>query len=322
MTTHKFIRTALACSLFTVPCSLASAQAPGGAPGAAAKKPLPLEAARKAEFTATQGSWISLDVSPDGQTVVFDLLGDLYTMPITGGKATPLLTGMAFDVQPRFSPDGKKVVFVSDRSGGDNVWTLSLDLKDTTALTTGNGNVFYSPAYSPDGKYIVVSRAGSVFGAAKPQMYHVDGGAGLPLGVLGPQIKVNGLTFSPDGRYVYGAGRQGDWQYNAPMPQYQLVRYDRQTGQWGQVAMRYGSAFRPALSPDGKWLVYGTRHENRTGLRIRDQATGEERWLAYPVQRDDQEARATLDVLPGYAFTPDSKAIVVSYGGEIWRVAV
>src|ERR1044071_1310342 len=88
------------------------------------------------------------------------------------------------------------------------------------------------------------------------------------------------------------------------------------------MTTRYGSAFRPALSPDGKWLVYGTRWHAETGLRIRDLGSGEERWLAFPVQRDDQESRAPLDVLPGYSFTPDSKAIVVSYGGEIWRVPV
>lgn len=317
-------RVLTACALLSALGAPAVAQAPPTPPGgaAAARKPLPLEPARKAEFTATRGTWISLDVSPDGQTIVFDLLGDLYTMPISGGRATPLLTGMAFDAQPRFSPDGKKVVFVSDRSGGDNVWTLSLDLKDTTALTTGNGNVYYSPAWSPDGKYIVVSRATSVFGSAKWQMYHVDGGSGLALGTLPQQAKVISAAFSHDGRYVYGSGRTGDWQYNAAFPQYQLVRYDRQTGQYAPVASRYGSAFRPALSPDGKWLVYGTRHEARTGLRIRDQASGDERWLAYPIQRDDAESRATLDVLPGYAFTPDSRAIVLSYGGEIWRVPV
>src|ERR1044071_1680546 len=88
------------------------------------------------------------------------------------------------------------------------------------------------------------------------------------------------------------------------------------------MTSRYGSAFRPALSPDGKWLVYGTRWHSETGLRIRDLGSGEERWLAYPVQRDEQESRATLDVLPGYSFTPDSRSIVVSYGGEIWRVPV
>jgi imidazolonepropionase-like amidohydrolase/Tol biopolymer transport system component len=315
---NRLIITAAALAALAAP---AAAQAPGaGAPAAVPKKPLPLEASRKAAFTATQGTWISLDLSPDGQTIVFDLLGDLYTMPATGGRATPLLTGMAFEAQPRFSPDGKKVVFISDRSGGDNVWTLSLDLKDTTAVTQGNGNAYVSPEYSPDGKYIAVSRAGSVFGAAKLQMYHVDGGSGLPVGVIPPQAKAIGAAFSPDGRYLYAAGRTGDWQYNAALPQYTLVRYDRETGQYSPVALRYGSAFRPALSPDGKWLVYGTRHETKTGLRLRDLKTGEERWLAYPIQRDDSEARATLDVIPGYSFTPDSKAIVISYGGEIWRV--
>ena len=137
------------------------------------KKPLPLEAARKAEFTATKGTWISLDVSPDGQTIVFDLLGDLYTLPIAGGKATRITSGMAYDAQPRFSPDGKKIVFVSDRTGGDNLWTMTLDGKDTTQVTQGNGNLYVSPEWVPDGKYVVASRAGGLGGAAKIYMYHV-----------------------------------------------------------------------------------------------------------------------------------------------------
>ena len=52
---------------------------------------------------------MNVDVSPDGRTIVFDLLGDLYMMPIAGsghGLATRLTSGPAFDMQPRFSPDG------------------------------------------------------------------------------------------------------------------------------------------------------------------------------------------------------------------------
>ena len=298
------------------------------------KKDLPLEPGRSLQFNTTQGSWISLDVSPDGQTIVFDLLGDLYTMPIAGGSATRLTTGMAFDVQPRFSPDGKRVVFVSDRSGGDNIWVMSLDRKDTIQVTKGNNNLYVSPEWTPDGEYIVASKTGGLGGAAKLWMYHVDGGTGAQLITTDQpqqaqqqpqqlaQLKTVGAAFGPDSRYIWYAQRQGDWQYNAIFPQYQLAVYDRETGARTTMSSRYGSAFRPALSPDGKWLVYGSRHETNTGLRIRDIASGEEDWLAYPIQRDDQESRSTLDVLPGYSFTPDSRAVIISYGGEIWRVPV
>ncbi len=88
------------------------------------------------------------------------------------------------------------------------------------------------------------------------------------------------------------------------------------------MSTRGGSAFRPALSPDGKFLVYATRLQTKTGLRIRNLQTQAEDWLAFPVQRDDIESRAPLDAYPGYSFTPDSKAVVVTYGGEIWCVPV
>ncbi|MGH7679221.1 MAG: amidohydrolase family protein [Gemmatimonadaceae bacterium] len=278
-----------------------------------------MAASRKATFTATEATWMSLDVSPDGKTIVFDLLGDLYTMPIAGGKAAQLTSGLSFDAQPRFSPDGKRVVFVSDRSGGDNVWIMSLDRADSTQLTQGNGSLYLSPDWSPDGQYVVVSRSGGLGGAARLQLLHVEKRGALTVLPAGTQ-KTVGATFSPDGRKVWYAARNGDWQYNALFPQYQLYVYDRELNTSTLMTLRYGSAFRPAISPDGKWLVYGTREETETGLRKRNLETGEESWLAYPVQRDDQESRSTLDVLPGYSFTPDSRAIIASYGGKIWRV--
>ena len=301
-------------------CATAAALAQDG-PGRKPKPPLPLESARKAEFTATQGTWMSLDVSPDGQTIVFDLLGSLYTMPVAGGKATAITRGMAYDAQPRFSPDGRSIVFVSDRSGGDNVWTMRLDFTDTTQVTQGNSSLYVSPEWTPDGQFIVASHSvGPLGGAAKLEMYRVGHHTALPI-IRGPQpLKTLGAAFSPDGRYVWYAGRFGDWQYNALFPQAQLYRYDRQEGTSTQMTSRYGSGFRPAISPDGRWLVYGTREKSQTGLRIRNLSSGDEKWLAYPVQRDELESRAPLDILPGYSFMPDSKAIVVSYGGEFWQV--
>ena len=83
------------------------------------KKGLPLNGERK--IKTNEGTWLSLDVSPDGQTIVFDFLGDLYTLPITGGKAERITEGLAFDNHPRFSPDGKEIVFISDEDSAENV---------------------------------------------------------------------------------------------------------------------------------------------------------------------------------------------------------
>ncbi len=298
------------------------AQGPPATPAAAS---LPLKSARTHTFTARQGTWLSLDVSPDGQTIVFDLLGDLYTLPIAGGKATRLTSGMAFDVQPRFSPDGKRVVFVSDRSGGDNLWVMSLDGKDTLQLTKGNTSLYVSPEWTPDGGYVVASRSGGLGGAAKLWMYNVEGGGGVPLTAQPAPpatLKMLGAAYGKDPRYLWFAARNGDWQYNALGPQFQLYVWDRENGRTSQMSTRFGSAFRPALSPDGKYLVYATRFETKTGLRLRDLAAQTEEWLAFPVQRDETESRAPMDAYPGYSFTPDSRAVVVSYGGEIWRVPV
>ncbi|MCU0647592.1 MAG: amidohydrolase, partial [Gemmatimonadaceae bacterium] len=318
-------RTSLVIALATVAIGALGAQpgAPGG--GGPPTPGLPLKATRTHTFTTTKGTWISLDVSPDGQTIVFDLLGDLYTLPITGGTAKRITSGLAFDAQPRFSPDGSRIVFISDRSGGENVWTAKADGTDTTQVTTGNVNMYVSPVYAPDGKSIIVSRSGGTFGTAKLWMYYVDGGRGVQLSTtppVAPTLKMLGATFGADPRFIWFAARTGDWQYNALGPQYQIYTWDRENGRVAQMTRRQNSAFRPALSKDGRYLAYAARFETKTGLRLRNLETQQEDWLAFPVQRDEIESRAPMDAYPGYAFTPDSKAIIISYGGEIWRVPV
>ena len=323
MTSRALTLVAIA-TIASLPATPAHAQEPAANAAqtdSLATASLPLEPTREIRFTTSEGSWISVDISPDGATLVFDLLGDLYTIPVDGGTATPLLTGPAFESQPRFSPDGSEIVFVSDRSGGQNLWVLRADGSDTTQITRGNDNLYTSPDWSPDGQYLVASRTFSPLGgAAKPWLFHRDGGSGIALISEPEQLKAIGAAFDPTGRYIYLAQGTRDWTYDAAFPKYQLVRYDRETGRSPTVTGRYGSGFRPAISPDGATLVYGSRHEDATGLRARDLATGNERWLVYPVQRDDMESRATLDLLPGYAFTPDGTALIASYGGRLWRV--
>ena len=286
------------------------------------KKGLPLDSLRTIPIAVNEGSWIHLDVSPDGSTILFELLGDIYTLPITGGRATRLTKSISFDSQPRYSPDGKEITFISDESGGENVYVMTLADTTKRQLTEGNSNVFQSPEWTPDGQYIVVSKGAILRGVPKLQLLHKDGGSGIELIKEPEQLKTVEAAFGPEGRYIWFSHRNRNWQYNAVFPQYQIAVYDRETGKYETKTSRYGSAFRPTLSPNGQYLVYGTRHDAETGLVLRNLTTGEERWLAYPIQRDDQESIATRDVLPGMSFTPDGQFLVLSYGGKIMKLPI
>lgn len=282
-------------------------------------KNLPLEPGRSMELKTSEGTWMSVDVSPDGKTIAFDLLGDIYMLPIEGGKAKRLTKGLAFDCQPRFSPDGKYLAFVSDRDGNENLWIKDLETGDSTQLSKEKTDVMQSAEWTPDGNYLIAAHGQRNL---KLHMYHKDGGKGVQLIKKPEGMKTIEPTFGPDERYLWFSRRNGDWQYNAQLPQYQLAVYDRETGEIETKTNRYGSAFSPTLSPDGKWLVYGTRYNTETGLVKRNIDTGEESWLAYPVQRDEQESRARLGVYPAMSFTPDSKAVVAFYGGKLWKIPV
>jgi WD40-like Beta Propeller Repeat len=163
-------------------------------------------------------------------------------------------------------------------------------------------------------------------------MYHTRGGAGVqvtkgkPKPDSKPDDHVNaiGAVASPDGKHLYFAKRNKLFNAynNLQFPLSQIVRRDRLTGEEDTITEAQGSAFRPALSPDGKNLVYGTKVDNQTGLPIRDLTSGEERWLKLPVQRDEQESRYTRDLIPGYAFTPDGRSVLAAYEGKIHRIDV
>ena len=292
---------------------------------------LPLKPDRTVEFTTDEGTWVSLDVSPDGKTILFELLGDLYTLPIDGGEAKAITTGMAFDSQPSYSPDGKMIAFVSDRDGAENVWVAGADGSEARPLTKDKQSLFASPTWTPDGDYVIASRQPQLpWGAFELWIYHVRGGSGVPITKGKPRpdarpdefVNAIGAVASRDGKFLYYTRRNKMFNAynNLTFPLSQVSRRDRVTGDEDTITEAHGSAFRPALSPDGTKLVYGTRVDNETGLRIRDLSTGEERWLKLPVQRDEQESRYTRDLIPGYAFTPDGKSVLAAYGGKIHRI--
>jgi Tol biopolymer transport system component len=287
---------------------------------------LPLKPARTLDFTTDEGTWISTDVSPDGQILVFDLLGDLYVLPIAGGTAKPLTRGMAFDTQPRFSPDGRHIVFVSDRDGSENIWIMKADGNGASPLTSGIDTVFISPEWTPDGKAVVAAKTGVVRNSlVEMWFYSIADKKGVCL-VNGER---NGLTalgpaFGADAHLLYFSQKSASLKNWRPqVGEYQLAVYDRQTQEIYPESNAQGAGMRPVLSPDGRWLVYASRFHQDTGLRLRDLHSGEEEWLVYPVEYDVQGAQhASWDLMPGSSFTPDSKFLITTIEGKLWKVSV
>ncbi|HFC29434.1 MAG TPA: amidohydrolase, partial [Oceanospirillales bacterium] len=144
----------------------------------------PLGATSTAKINTTTGTWMNLDVSPDGKIITFDLLGDIYTMPITGGKATNITNSMAWDMQPRFSPDGKSIAFTTDQGGGDNIWTMNIDGTNQKQVTKEKFRLLNQPAWSTDGQYIIARKHFTgmrSIGSGEIWMYHKSGGDGVQL---------------------------------------------------------------------------------------------------------------------------------------------
>jgi Tol biopolymer transport system component len=292
------------------------------------KKGLPLKPDRKIEFTTDEGTWLSLDVSPDGKTIVFELLGDIYTLPIEGGQAKLIDGGIAFDSQPKFSPDGKWIAFLSDREGSENIWIMHADGTEPKQVSRDPNSEMASPSWDPGGKYIYVCKTRFGIGPREIWMYHVDGGTGVQITKSKPtpttkrddQTNDMGVVASSDGRYLYYSERRRDFSYNSMFPLWRIKRKDRKTGDEDTIIEQPESAFRPLVSPDGKFLLYVSRYETESGLRLRNLETGEDRWMRYPVTRDDQEALFTRDLFPSYAFLPGAKEIVYNQNGKIRRL--
>ncbi|MEO7963958.1 MAG: amidohydrolase, partial [Gemmatimonadaceae bacterium] len=196
------------------------------------------------------------------------------------------------------------------------------ETKETRQISKLKDKAIQSPEWTPDGNYIVTTIGDIVFKPGKLWLLHKDGGTGIQLIKQPDNALTSGAAFGNDARYIWYAQRTGAFQYNAIFPQFQIAVYDRETGMRETRTSRFGSAIRPALSPDGKWMVYASRYEAKTGLVLREMKSGDEKWLAYPVQRDDQEAIGSRDAYPGMSFTPDSKEVVTTYSGKIWRVPV
>ncbi len=314
---------------------------PGGTPTAAATPPAkpakwdvnaPVGATvRQVAINVDEGSWIDLDVSPDGRTIAFALLGDIYTMPIAGGTPRRVAEGLAWEVQPRFSPDGRRIAFTSDRGGGDNIWVMNTDGGDKRQVTKESFRLTNQPTWSKDGRFIAAKKhftTGRSAGTGEVWLYHVSGGGGVVL-VKRPneqhQKELGEPTFAPDGKSIYYTrnitpGPIFQYAQNSNTDLFNIERYELDSGEITTVASGNGGSVRPAPSPDGKLIAFVRRERAKSKLYVRDLTSGAERKIYDALDQDAQESWAITGVYPNMAWTPDSKSVVFWAGGKIRRV--
>lgn len=293
----------------------------------------------------TEGTWLNLDVSPDGKTIVFDLLGDIYSMPLDGAAGddspTRLTSGVSWDMQPRFSPDGTTIAFTSDRVGdnkkaGDNIWTVGVDGQDVKQVTHETYRLLNGPAWSPDGQYIVARKhftSRRSLGAGEMWMYHRNALESKSMGGVQltkkptDQKDVNEPIFSPDGKYLYysedvSPGQTFQYDKDSNKQIYVIKRLDLDSGETETYISGPGGACRPTPSPNGKQIAFVRRLGAKTGLHIFDTESGQVRLVYDLLERDMQEAWAIHGVYSAFAWTPEADSIIVWAQGKIRRIDV
>jgi imidazolonepropionase-like amidohydrolase/Tol biopolymer transport system component len=287
---------------------------------------------RQVAIRTDEGTWMDVDVSPDGRTLAFALLGDIYTMPIAGGTPTRISEGLAWEVHPRFSPDGRRIAFTSDRGGGDNIWVMNADGGDKRQVTKEDFRLINQASWSPDGQYIVAKKHFTTqrsLGTGEIWIYHVSGGGGVKLVARASeelQKELGEPVYAPDGGSVYYTrnttpGNTFEYAQDSTQGIFAIEKVDLKSGQVTTAVSGYGGAVRPQPSPDGKLVSFIRRDKDKSELWVKDLVTGQERRLIGGLDLDLQETWAVQGTYPLMAWTPDSRALVYWAGGKLRRVA-
>ncbi len=288
---------------------------------------------RQVPIRTDEGTWMDVDVSRDGRTIAFTLLGDIYTMPIEGGTPRRIAEGLAWEVQPRFSPDGRRIAFTSDRGGGDNIWVMNVDGSDKRQVTKEDFRLLNQASWSPDGEYIVAKKHFTTqrsAGTGEVWIYHVSGGGGVKLVARANedlQKELGEPVYAPDGEAVYYTrnttpGNTFEYAQDSTQGIFAIERIDLKSGEVTTAVSGYGGAVRPQPSPDGRQISFIRRDKDKSELWVKDLSTGIERRLTGGLDLDLQETWAVQGTYPSMAWTPDSKSVVYWAGGKLRRIGV
>lgn len=310
-----------------------------GAPDAGEAAETPNVVKQRIEFETDEGTWLTVDVSPDGTTVIFDLLGDIYRLPISGGDAVALTTGPAWDQAPRFSPDGKHIYFVSDREGAKNIWRIAVGERTPTQVTMSESDLRGTLNWSRSRNRLLIGREDPKGNDVEVFLHAVNPATGSLIPISKPAepwswtnrsvrrpetspIQIYSAVELTDGTIYYS---RSEFDRNVLRGAARLYKFDREMLAQSAITPLGAvfSEYTPQLSHSGEVLAYFRQYpDRRTEIRIRNLTTGEDKALVELDDAGDAYFISDEDSRPNYAFTPDDKHLVFWHNGKIHRVAL
>jgi Tol biopolymer transport system component len=216
-------------------------------------------------FAANNPLWMRYPaISPDGTQVAFSYKGDIYTVPVNGGKAKQITMHVAHDYMPVWSPDGQNIAFAGDRFGNFDIYITSAEGGNATRLTTFSGNE--SPyAFTPDGKYIYFGAkiqapaASAAFpSAVMTELYKIPVSGGRPEQVLATPAE--NICFTKDGKSFVYQDRKGQEdrlrKHHKSAVTRNIWMYNLTTKQFTELNADPGEDNYPVLSPDNATVYF------------------------------------------------------------------